>query len=166
MSNSLKSVYCHAWKKIIMKETMMFFSCKIGAWWEEAAIFLFFLFLSCCCAWKVSLREGWWTGLPSGGVQGVLTPRGGNPGGCTSTCHETFAVTVCSFQSSCEPGLHPPALFLPLGWVNLGRLAPKVWSQALYPPFNFSHYLKNVFWVVHGSCFDKEEVFSVWHSSH
>lgn len=39
MSYSLKSVYCHGSEKIIMKETMISLSYKIGAGGEEAAGF-------------------------------------------------------------------------------------------------------------------------------
>lgn len=46
MSNSLKSVYCHGWKKIIMKETIMSFSYKIRIGRRSRP---FFLFLLCCC---------------------------------------------------------------------------------------------------------------------
>lgn len=56
MSYSLKSVYCHGWEKIIVKETMISLSYKIGPGGEEAASFP--PPLNYCPIWKFSLI-GW-----------------------------------------------------------------------------------------------------------
>lgn len=140
MSYSLKSAYCHGWKKIIMKETVIFFSYKIGARWKNASRF-------CCCCFKLlpylknqpahSVANSLCRGLPysfqGAAVDGTTatwppSTRGGNPGGHvlkwtrSRLCGTGFwndRREPGSFPSSCDSGSRPPSLLLTRRGVNL-----------------------------------------------
>lgn len=118
-----------------MKETVIFFSYKIGAQWKDASRF--------CCCFKLlpylknqpadSVANSLCRGLPSS-FQGAAvdrttatwppSTRGGNPGGHVQVC-------LCgtgfwndrrepgSFPSSCDSGSRPPSLLLTRRGVNL-----------------------------------------------
>lgn len=159
MSYSLKSVYCHARKKIIMKETMISFSYKTGAGWEEAASISLYNY---CPVWKISSHLGWQTlcrGLPSSfsgaAVDGTTVTwppamRGGNPGGHVQMClraarllkwQESPAASKAAVTLDCA---HHPCFSPQEEWISaaLGGMEP----GTLIPFLIFHFIFKTLEW--------------------